>query len=360
MRVGRVEQGWGPMAGASAAQGRRWRRRDRTAAFVAASSEGLVLDRQQPARRRVGAAPPLDPRVLWVHVPAIFVFALLARRRSTQRRRGVDRRRVRDRGHDGHADGRASTVQHGRDLHGAHGLVRRARAPLGRVDRDALPLLRDGGSRHAVPGLVAVPRRHRLRRRSSTASPAPSPRSPCTTTRPARRQPVEVGRRPRRLHPRHELGRHRLVATERVAPRGRVRPRSEQAGRGPGGRPARQLGVWTSARTTDVVRRAVPAPRRRPGPASTPTLSASARWSTPTTASRVATAASRRVDDGEPYAARLPRRAARRRACAGCTAAARSPTWVDGTADRRWPARPRTSPSREAGRGRACTRRCRC
>ena len=98
-----------------------------------------------------------------------------------------------------------------------HDRVGSARAPVGRDDRGPLPLLRDGRCNCSLPGLAALPRRHRLR-------PAPSRdrRCPGAPRRLQPRQcsaaPLGVGRRPQRLHRGHVGRRSRQLEAQRALP----------------------------------------------------------------------------------------------------------------------------------------------
>ncbi|MEA2717342.1 MAG: hypothetical protein QOI99_1659 [Actinomycetota bacterium] len=98
-----------------------------------------------------------------------------------------------------------------------HDRVGGARAPVGRDDRGPLPLLRHGRCDRPLPGLAALPRRHRLRpppSRDHRCPGAPRLLRPCQC--PA--APLGVGRRPQRLHHGHVGRRRRQLEAQRAVP----------------------------------------------------------------------------------------------------------------------------------------------
>ena len=119
--------------------------------------------------------------LLWLHVPVLFAFAL-AQHQSLE-----------------HSFSEAMAVapfaavatafQHRRRLSTvitALGLLSCSAVLVhlsARRDRDALPLLRHGGRDRPLPGLVALPHRHRLRGASTWRGRSARPRRPSTTTR---------------------------------------------------------------------------------------------------------------------------------------------------------------------------------
>ena len=119
--------------------------------------------------------------LLWLHVPGVFVFALV--RGNAVGHSAVEASLVGAFAVAATLLHRERRLGHRRDVAGPDDRVGSARASRGRVDRDALPLLRDGRSGRPVPGLVAVRGRDRVRRSSSTASPERSTRRASTTTR---------------------------------------------------------------------------------------------------------------------------------------------------------------------------------
>ena len=116
------------------------------------------------------------------------------------------------------------------------------------------------------------------------------------------RPPVAVGRDPRRLHPRDERGRHRLLAAERVAAR---EPRLIASSSSPRPRRWRGSGSWEwdlGTGDVSVVGRALPAPRRRSGGHDVLHRGRSPRRCTPMTVTRSIADLRRAVEGGSPYA----------------------------------------------------------
>ena len=239
----------------------------------------VVADRGHLARGGVAGAPPWDPAA-----------ALAARSRPPGLRPGagedIPARPVGGfgggiAGHGGDARLPAEAREHGPGIARAGDRLRRARAPFGGDDRGPLPLLHHGRRGGAVPGLVAVRGRHRVRHpppRHRRGSLPPRRLQPSRRHRP----PLEVGDHPRPRHPRHERRRHRQLAAQRIAAAGDHGPRAQArklrnwptwaAGNGNerragAGGPTSSTGSWASRRSRS------PRPWRTACAASTPTTS---------------------------------------------------------------------------------------
>ena len=157
------------------------------------------------AGRRVAGTPPGDPGA---------AVAARHRHRGVRRAGGLPPGARPGRGERGGRGGAAGSqpalqsagARHARQLRPHLGLGDPG-PPVGWADRDALPLLCDGGRHHGLPGLGALPARHRLR--------GGAPRAGGGTRSTLRLQP------PRRLGEPVEVG---------------ADPRDVRAGRGGGGR----------------------------------------------------------------------------------------------------------------------------
>ena len=189
-------------------------------------------------------------KILWAHAVVLGLASFaVGNSVAAQRVRGWNRRRVcpdRDglarRPQDEHPDRRGGLAD---ELGGAG-------APVQRADRDALLVLRDGRRRHALSGLASTAGRDRLRR--APARLGQRHRSvDGVQPRGGHREPVEVGRDPRWVHPRHECCGARVVAHERDVP-GADHPSGSEAGRGAAPCQARELGFRCDHRNGGVVR----------------------------------------------------------------------------------------------------------